>query len=1277
MIFDMSFHKSIYSYVQVKKDFILLYLLTIATIASGVAPAALSILTGRVFNILNEYSGLLDPIHELRFRSMMILALGAGCIITIWVCISTWMLLGERQNFRVRTRLIDSYLRKPMKWYDDNNTLIGDLTQTNRCVEELRSGSAEASALTWKSLVTILALTVTSFYYSWSLTLVTMCGSPVIVLCAVFFSHLIHVYSEKENSHTAFSSQRFTWSIEAAQLVRLSCMQLAEVQKFHLAINRCSKSFIKMSLYASTNMAILKFLTLTMFIQAFWFGSTMVRKNKLKLEDVITCFQSCVLLGATVNGVLHQIVALQKGKVGAINISEFLKQDEIGSENCDTSSNFYLEGRIVGKVELYNVQFNYPSRPTVPALKNISLVLPVGKVTYIVGKSGSGKSSLGNLLLKLYDEYNGSVKIDGIDIKSIDQKSILETITLVEQRCTLFNDTLRNNILFGSKGRDEKIIDERLRVACRISLLDNFIYDLPEGLDTLIGIGGIIPSGGQQQRIAIARAYMRNTPILVLDEAVSALDVVHRDLLMNAVRNWRYGMTTAVLTHDLSEIKSNDMIYLLEDGEVVEQGLKKDLMLNRQGSFFNMVNIDGASDSSDSSSLMTTVEIPEGNKISTYDDSLMEYGFDTPKNDEDLSSLMEMSSIPLEDSFYIQKERLKAPRVTIKEKLHNKDVNSDRKESKKCSDQGMMSVVEIMMRIYKGNPRKIMLLLAIFCSLYAGVSNPIFSYTFSYLLNGIVPDKNSDRGSPGYLLKWAFIVMGIAAADSGLTFLKEFILGYYSEAYIGKLRNDAMRKITYNQIEWFSQDGNKPSELSTLLMNDLRDLRTSVSKFISVMSSFVIVSSVGLIWAIVSGWKLSLVCISMFPLLVIFSVIYGILLKKYETKYKDTVAQLENVQYEVVTGIKTIRCLQVESHFKKKFNLLQQKAKQIAQKRAIVTGFGVSVSSGLTMLIQGILYYFAIKLVIHGEYTTKKMFETFTLLLFTIMTCNSLVNQIPDVRRGQRAANKIYRILEEIDGSESSETGDHRTVQIEESPTGPVISFKDLSFAYPIAPTVKILKHLNLKIYNGDRIAIVGESGCGKSTLVNIITRLYECPSNSLFVNGTDVNDWALSKLREQIAVVEQKPTLFKGTIRENLVYGASNDVTDVDVFNMLKYVGIYEFFTALPEGLETTVDSGLLSGGQNQRLCIARALLQRPKILILDECTSALDKLSSHHINEIIRKGPPTMLTISITHDEQMVRACNKVAVLDQGRVVEIGTSVDLFRQKGKLLKVLTRVGA
>ncbi|CDF88690.1 BN860_16160g1_1 [Zygosaccharomyces bailii CLIB 213] len=1262
---------SIYHYVACKRDKWLLLVIVSSTILSGIVPAVVSILTGRVFNLLNDLNRRSHPMQELTVASMSILVVGAGSLGIIWLCITSWMLLGETQHFEARNKLLSSYLIKPMEWYDKNDSIEGELTQLNRCVEELRSSSAEASALTWKNVVTIVALLATSFYYSWSLTLITMCSAPVIIICAALFSHMINIHAERENESTSKSSQLLTWSLEAAQLVKLNCTEKLEISSFQISVKKCSINFIKLSLYASINTAILKFLTLTMFIQAFWFGCTMIRKGELIIADVITCFQSCIMLGATINGTLQQIVVLQKGQVGVRQTRAFLALDEKFDELKNQS--YSSPPHFTEKVEFCGVQFSYPSRPSMPALKNVSIEFPVGKTTFVIGKSGSGKSSLANLLLKFYQNYKGDIFIDGTNIKVINQSTIIENIMVVEQRCHLFNDSLRNNILFGCRDIDEVAMSEKLKAACRIALLENFIHDLPYGLDTAIGSEGIMPSGGQQQRIAIARAFMRDSSILILDEAVSALDVVHRGLLMSAIRTWRADKTTIILTHDLSEIQPNDMVYLVEDGEVLEKGLQKELLSNHEGRFFNLANIGLSDDFDDVYSQITTVETQKAKiPLPSYEDSLIEYEVETPRMDEECGSLFEVSSIPLEDLSFRQKKRCKTLRVTVQEEFTEQDsVEHIKVES--ANNEELVSMLEIMKHMYTNGGRKYILYVGIICSLYAGVANPIFSYTFSYLLNGIVPDGETHGGSAGYLLKWSMIVMGIAAADAVLNFVKDFVLGYYSETYIRMLRNSAMRKITFNRLAWSSKI--KPSELSALIMNDLRDLRTLTSKFVNAVSSFLIVSSVGLIWALITGWKLSLVCVSMFPLMIIFSVIYGNLLKKYETEYKNTIAKLENHQYEIVKGIKTIRNLQIESHFMGKFKELERQAKGIGRRRAIVIGFGVAGSNTLTMVVQGILYYYAIKLVITKEYTSKRMFETFTLLLFTIMTCNNLVNQIPDIRKGQRAAHKIYRILAQDESCEHAGSYPCRKTPILSNHHGPLISFKDLSFEYPSTPTVKILKHLNLDIYGGDRIAIVGESGCGKSTLINLITGLYESPKNSLFIDHTDLHDWALFDLRQQIAVVEQKPVIFSGTIRENLIYGVSSNIQDIDLFDMLKYVGIYDFISTLPDGLETKIDSALLSGGQNQRLCIARGLLKKPKILILDECTSALDAVSSNIINEIVRVGPPAIVTISITHDEQMVKACNKVAVLKNGCVVEIGDPEELLNTRSNLSKVLTRI--
>ena len=843
-----------------------------------------------------------------------------------------------------------------------------------------------------------------------SLTLIILCTAPIIIAFAVFFSHMIHKYTELENTETGKAAQLANWAMDSIQLVKLYCTQFREVRNFRELTSNCNDLFIKCCLYVSANTALLRFLSLSMFIQGFWFGATMVRKGKLQISNVVTCFQSCLMLGSTLSNTLQVIVILQKGDVALKKILGFLStsvdhgadepiyEPETPAELCTIAFN--------------NITFSYPSRPSHPVLKNVSLCFEPTKFTFIIGKSGSGKSTLSNLLLKFYDDYNGTITVKGNDVKEINRNWLLNNVTVVEQRCTLFNDTLRNNILLGvSKDQleDHESIEQKLKDACSISMLDRLVCDLPHGLNTIIGSGGISLSGGQQQRVAIARAFMRNKPILILDEAVSALDIIHRELLMKNIRQWRSGKTTILLTHELSQIEPDDYTYVIQEGEVKENGYQKDLKQKKTSVFNHMLNLQTNNRDSYAISDRTALETPiKENNI--FADTTIDSDSESPISKEaDLSYMYEEASYrglsgkapSIKDEIYIN------------EKASSTETDLEKGPDDKKGEFKLMPLGEVMMRMLRTIRQRNLLFFGIFWALIAGAANPIFSFCFSYLLNGIVPSVEGVYKSERYLLKWSFIVLGVAVADGVSNFLKAYILGYCSENWIMDLRNEAMESILNKDLFWFSKDTNKSSELSALLLNDLRDLRSLVSEFLSAMTTFMVVSLIGLIWALVSGWKLSLVCLSMFPLIIAFSAVYGTMLQKYETTYKTSVAALENQEYEIMTGIKTIRSLQAESHFIKNYSGLEHNMRAIAHKRSIATGFGISVTNMITICIQSILYYYGIKLVFEGEYSSKKMFETFTLLLFTIMTCTSLVNQIPDISRGQRSATFLYRILDE------------------------------------------------------------------------------------------------------------------------------------------------------------------------------------------------------------------------------------------------------------------------
>ena len=228
------------------------------------------------------------------------------------------------------------------------------------------------------------------------------------------------------------------------------------------------------------------------------------------------------------------------------------------------------------------MSFSYPSRGSQVALNNVSLFFPAGETTFVLGRSGSGKSTLSNLLLRFYDPSSGSIRIDGEYTQELNIGWLRNNITVVQQHTILFNETLFRNIALGHNDYGE-VTKSEAKSCIDVADLVNTVLELPDGLDTSVGSDGSSLSGGQRQRVAIARARLRNTAILILDEATNALDYASKQKVMQAIRKWRYGRTTIIVTHDVSQIGLDDYAYVLDEGRVTEEGYRRNLQLKKNG----------------------------------------------------------------------------------------------------------------------------------------------------------------------------------------------------------------------------------------------------------------------------------------------------------------------------------------------------------------------------------------------------------------------------------------------------------------------------------------------------------------------------------------------------------------------------------------------------------------------------------------------------------------------------------------------------------------------
>jgi subfamily B ATP-binding cassette protein MsbA len=233
--------------------------------------------------------------------------------------------------------------------------------------------------------------------------------------------------------------------------------------------------------------------------------------------------------------------------------------------------------RVKGDVEFKNVTFTYPGRD-IPALRDISFSLPEGKTVALVGRSGSGKSTIANLLTRFYDIQEGSILMDGHDLREYTLSSLRNQVALVSQNVHLFNDTIANNIAYA---RTDIYSREEIEKAATMAYAMDFISKMDKGLDTVIGENGVLLSGGQRQRIAIARALLRDSPVLILDEATSALDTESERAIQAALDELQKNRTSLVIAHRLSTIEKADEILVIEDGRVVERGSHADLLEER------------------------------------------------------------------------------------------------------------------------------------------------------------------------------------------------------------------------------------------------------------------------------------------------------------------------------------------------------------------------------------------------------------------------------------------------------------------------------------------------------------------------------------------------------------------------------------------------------------------------------------------------------------------------------------------------------------------------
>jgi len=483
----------------------------------------------------------------------------------------------ERSLADLRQDTYNHLISLPVKFFDKRR--VGELnSRISSDISLLQETMTSTLAEFVRQVIIIVGgialLVITSF----ELTVFMLAILPGVVLLSVFFGRFIRSFSKKAQAEVAESNTIVEETLQGIQSVKAYTNEFFEMNRYKKRTLEIAKIGIKGGRYRG---AFASFLILGLFgalVAVIWRGALLLASGEINAGELFSFVLYSGFIGGTIGGMANVFTRIQR----FLGATEDLF-DIFGEETEELSEVISLESKyqLKGDINFENLSFEYPSRPNESVLRGITLEIKSNQVVALVGASGAGKSTITSLLLRLHEPTGGHLKYDGKDSKTIPLSYLRSQIALVPQDIFLFGGSIRENIGYGDPSANEDQIIEAARQANAWEFIERF----PEQLETLVGERGTQLSGGQRQRVAIARALLKNPKILILDEATSSLDSESEKLVQEALENLMSGRTSIVIAHRLSTVRNSDQIFVLDDGQIVENGTHKQLMQVHDGKY--------------------------------------------------------------------------------------------------------------------------------------------------------------------------------------------------------------------------------------------------------------------------------------------------------------------------------------------------------------------------------------------------------------------------------------------------------------------------------------------------------------------------------------------------------------------------------------------------------------------------------------------------------------------------------------------------------------------
>ncbi|MGD8577047.1 MAG: lipid A export permease/ATP-binding protein MsbA [Thiohalophilus sp.] len=468
----------------------------------------------------------------------------------------------------LRSLVFDRLLRLPIGFYDTTSS-GGLLSKMVYDIEQLADASSSVITTLIRDSLTILVLLGLMMYLSLTLTLILLIVIPVIAVAVVLVSRRFRKLSYRIQRSMGDVSNVTEEAIEANREIKIFGGQEYESGRFEEVNTYNRRQHLKLVATNAISSPLIQQIVVTAFAGIVYIATKPGFLDEMTVGKFMSFMLAMILLLQHAKKLTTINAQLQRGIAAAFSVFTFIDTEP------ESDTGYRTLEKVQGKVSYQDVTFSYTDDQSSPILQDIDLTIEAGQSVAFVGRSGAGKSTLVSLLPRFYEVQQGKILIDDVDIREVTLPSLRSQIALVSQHVTLFNDTIAHNIAYGALDTaDEKAIKEAARAAYAL----DFIERLPQGFDTIVGENGVLLSGGQRQRLAIARAILKDAPILILDEATSALDTESERYIQSAIEHLMKDRTTLVIAHRLSTIEKVDKIVVLQGGRIVEAGRHEELL---------------------------------------------------------------------------------------------------------------------------------------------------------------------------------------------------------------------------------------------------------------------------------------------------------------------------------------------------------------------------------------------------------------------------------------------------------------------------------------------------------------------------------------------------------------------------------------------------------------------------------------------------------------------------------------------------------------------------